>query len=180
MKKIMKTLAAVLCCVMISTVFTSCSKSDDDNPVGTKGAVKYTYKLTVSSGTGADDQQDVLKTVINAPNYDGVTTPKEFLSYFEKFSTTPGMPFTELPGTCTITIDESILPDVDLTKKSSYNVGLYIKLEVTSMDANDGVIDFKAYENDEKLGVKSENLSKIYPKKTTLTFSVDKNGKITL
>ena len=30
MKKIMMTLAAVLCCAMISTVFTSCSKSDDE------------------------------------------------------------------------------------------------------------------------------------------------------
>ena len=31
MKKIMMTLAAVVCCAMISTVFTSCSKDDSDS-----------------------------------------------------------------------------------------------------------------------------------------------------
>ena len=31
MKKMFMTFAAVLCCVMISTVFTSCSKDDDDS-----------------------------------------------------------------------------------------------------------------------------------------------------
>ena len=33
MKKMMMTLAAVLCCAMISTVFTACSNDSDDNPV---------------------------------------------------------------------------------------------------------------------------------------------------
>ncbi len=39
-KKMMMTLAAVLCCVMITTVFTSCKKDND----------KYDYKITVTAG----------------------------------------------------------------------------------------------------------------------------------
>ena len=40
MRKMMMTLAAVLCCVMITTVFTSCKKDND----------KFDYRITVTAG----------------------------------------------------------------------------------------------------------------------------------
>ena len=49
MKKFMMTFAAVLCCAMIATVFTSCSKDDDDS---NQAVYKYVAEgdITVISG----------------------------------------------------------------------------------------------------------------------------------
>ena len=75
MKKIMMTLAAVICCAMISTVFTSCSKSDDGTDLyyyqasGNITAVNtgmggmfvvtdYTTAIEKAVGTGATAQND--------------------------------------------------------------------------------------------------------------------------
>ena len=75
MKKIMMTLAAVLCCAMISTVFTSCSKSDDEPDLyyyqasGNISAVNagmgglfiitdYTTAIQQAVGTGSTTQND--------------------------------------------------------------------------------------------------------------------------
>ena len=178
MKKMMKTIAAVICCAVISTVFTACTKSDD-NPVGGK-TIKYNYKLTVKSATDADDQQDIVKTIATTPNYDGKMADEEFSEFVEDLTIKPVLPFTTVPGSNTITINETIRTDADLTQKTEYNLGLYIKLEVTSTDENDGVIDYKEYENDTKVLIKTENLNNVYPQATTLKFDVDKNGKITI
>lgn len=177
MKKYMMTLAAVFCCALVSTLFTSCSK-DDDSPAD-KGTPTYTFKLKIKAGNGADDQQDVVKTVVTIPGNNGVPETHVFSEYAEDMELKSGN-FNELPATCTITIDESLLPDVDIAQKEKYSVGLYYKLEVTSTDANGGVLDYKGTEEDPSMTVSADNLSKLYPKTITLKFSVDKNGRISL
>ena len=172
------TLAAVLCCAMTMTVFTSCSK-DDDSPTD-KEKVTYTFKLTVKAGTGADDQQDIVNTVMTFPGRNGETWTKEFSEFLEDMTVQPGMDYEDLPAECTITIDESLRSDADITQKEEYIVGLHYILEVTSHDANGGVIDYKGKEEDPHNKVPAANLTKLYPKSTTLKFTVDKSGKITL
>lgn len=178
MKKMMKTLAAVVCCTMVSMVFTACNKSDDDPTPEKK--VKFTYALTVKAATGADDQQEVIKTVLTTPNYTGEMETTEFSEFLEALTKQPGADFTEVPNMCTITIDETLLPDANLSEKEKYSVGLYYKLEVTSMDENGGILDYKGVEADPKMTIKAEKLAQAYPQKTTLTFTVDKDGKIAI
>ena len=178
MKKMMMTLAAVLCCALTTTSFMACS-SDDDDPVEEKTVVKYTYKLTIEPATDADDQQDIVKTIINSPNNKGEMNPHEFSSYTDLLILSPGSNLTEVPASHTITIDETLIPDVNLTKES-YKLGLSYKLEVTSFDKNDGVIDYKGKGNDSRITVPAANLGKIYPKTITLKFSVDEKGQISL
>lgn len=171
--------AAMLCCAMVTTVFTACG-DDDDDPVVSNDAVKFTYSLTITSATGADDQQDLLKTTMTVPNYDGKSNQKEFSAFVENLNIKPALPFTNLPEECVITINESLLPDADLTQKEKYSVGLHYKLTVTSMSANDNVVDYRELEEDTKMTINAENLNKVYPQTTTLKFNVDKNGKISI
>ena len=92
----------------------------------------------------------------------------------------PAVDYKNLPGECTITIDESLRSDADITQKEKYSVGLHYKLEVTSHDAKGGVIDYKKVkEEDLHMTVPAANLTKLYPKSITLKFCVDKSGKIT-
>lgn len=178
MRKTIMMLAAVLCCAMISTVFTACGSDDGDSPADNR-ATTYTFKLTVKAGTGADDQQDIVKTVVTMPKTNGETETQEFSEFIEEMSVQPAVNFNNLPGECSITISESLLPDADITQKEKYGVGLHYKLEVISYDANGGVIDYKVKEEDSHMIVPAANLTKLYPKSTTLKFTVDKSGKIT-
>ena len=180
MKKILMTLAAVLCCAMTATVFTACGSNDDDNNDVSTGTASYTYKLTVMPGTGADNQQDIVKTVITAPNHSGVMEEHEFSAFLESMSVQPTLPITTLPSSNEIVINQTILPDADITSKEEYQVGLHYKLEVTSYDTNGKVLDYAEKGNDPCMVVPAANLNKLYPMATTLKFTVSKAGKITL
>ena len=180
MKKILMTLAAVLCCAMTTTVFTACGSNDDDNNDVSTGPANFTYKLTVMPGTGADDQQDIVKTVVTAPNHTGVMEDHEFSEYLESMSVQPTLPITTLPSSNEIVINQTILPDADITSKEEYQVGLHYKLEVTSYDSNGKVIDYIMKEDNPCMEAPAGNLNKLYPMTTTLKFTVSKAGKITI
>ena len=74
MKKFMMTFAAVLCCAMIATVFTSCSKDDDDSNTNlyryiAEGDVYVTGGFTFGSAE--------YQSAINAVMGDGVYYAKD-------------------------------------------------------------------------------------------------------
>ena len=177
MKKISMMLAAILCCLMTNISFSSCSSDDNDDTNEATSVAKCTYELTLTAGTGAEDQQDVVKTMVTVPNYTGDET-KEFLSIYDDMSVKPTVPFTTFPMTKTITIDQSLLDEASLPAKDSYKVGLHYKLTVTTTDVNGNVIDYQLKDMDYSGTVPASNISKLYPQTTTLTFTVDDGGKV--
>lgn len=62
MKKIMMTLAAVLCCAMTTTVFTACSNNDD---VTYKKSYMYEVKLDGQSSVGYSDEANAIVNALN-------------------------------------------------------------------------------------------------------------------
>jgi hypothetical protein len=112
MKKMMMTLAAVLCCAMTMTVFTACGSDDDDKPsddnkrakVGmifdfqiTDDMLKYCdIEISINNGAGQSDKKMVEASDIK----DGLFTAK--LS-------------APLPANLTLTRTVKMKADVDLT-----------------------------------------------------------------
>ncbi len=178
MKKISATLAAMLCCIVMTTTLTSCG-DDNNNEPDEPAIVKCTYELTLWAGTGADDQQDIVKTTVTVPNYNGEET-REFMSVYEEFSVKPSNDFDAMPIAKTITINQSLLENADTVSKDSYKVGLHYKLVVTTLDGKNNVIDQKMTETDNAMTVRKDRLGKLYPRTTTLKFSADENGKVSL
>jgi hypothetical protein len=64
MKKIMMTLAAVLCCAMISTIFTACSKSENES---ISDYAAYAVKVYAGSSinTNCDDVAEQMKEALD-------------------------------------------------------------------------------------------------------------------
>jgi len=64
MKKIMMTLAAVLCCAMISTIFTACSKSENES---ISDYAAYAVKVYAGSSinTNCDDVVEQMKEALD-------------------------------------------------------------------------------------------------------------------
>ena len=65
MRKFMMTFAAVLCCTMIATVFTSCSKDDDDsNQAVYKYVAEGDITVTGSFTLGVADYQSAIDNAL--------------------------------------------------------------------------------------------------------------------
>lgn len=181
MKKYLMTLAAVLCCTMTTTVFTACGSDDSDEPkVENNGPVSFTYKLTVEATEGADDQQDIVKTVVVCPNNQGAMVENEFSNLLEDLKLELSTPLTTLPYSCEIDINQSLLPDADITSKDKYKVGLHYKLAVTSYNKEGLALDYKEKEEGPIKTISAGNLNKAFPETTKLIITIDKNGKIAL
>lgn len=187
MKNYLNISVAVLCCALMSITFTACGGDEEVVDVPVTKAVKWNYKITVEPATGADDYPDIVETLVTVPN-NGTLKDNEItyekknanLDIYEYSSYNSAIPFTTFPDTKTITINEKLLEDADLTSKSSYKVGLHYKLEVTSMDTDDSLIDYQVMDVDAGGSVQASKLSMLYPQTTTLTISVDKSGKISI
>jgi hypothetical protein len=70
MKKIMLTLAAVLCCAMISTAFTACNNENESVSDFAKYAVKVKYKTSIYSNCYeiADQMEEALVKALGDEN----------------------------------------------------------------------------------------------------------------
>ena len=172
MKKLMMTLAAVFCC---AALFTSCDKNEKD----AASDVGYTYDFSVSVPDSAEDQLAVVKTVIKAPDSQGVMQDHELTKYLDEIGVKTGVPNKDLSKPLTLIVEQTLLPNYPV--KDSYKMGLDYKLEVTSTDSNGRVLDQqKKTETDRNYTVRAENLSKSFPSTMTFTVTVAANGNINI
>lgn len=173
MKKMMLTLAAVLCC---ATLFTACDKNrtkgneEKDEP-------QVTYSFCIQVPESAADQQDVVKMTVTAPDNQGQPKENDFSAFVEEM-TLQGNTYKDLPKSLTFTIAETLLSD--RPEQASYKMGFYYKLTVTSTDSRGYVIDYKVQEQESTMTVPAANLSTLYPATLTFKADIDKDGNINL
>ena len=173
MKMKMLTLAAVLCC---ATLFTACDKNNTKgNEEKNEKQVTYTFLIKIPEA--AEDQQDVVKMTVTAPDNQGQPKENDFSPFIEEMSL-KGNDYKDLPRSLTFTIDETLL--ADRPEQASYKMGFYYKLVVTSTDGNGYVVDYKELEQAETMTVKADKLSALYPRTLTFKADIDKDGKVNL
>lgn len=177
MKKFLMKIATVFCCTMMSTVFMACSEDNEDEV--SVGATQCTYEFTLQLGNNAEDQQNVVKTVVEYPDHKGEMQTKNF-AFVKSWNVKPALPIEGLPVSGTITITETLKEDIDLLQKEAYKVGLAYELKVYSMDSEGGIIGMKSTQEDTEITIPSGKLTEYYPQVMTLNFKVDKQGNITI
>lgn len=162
---------------MAMSIFVACDK-DNDDPMLTV-ATQCNYKLTVSVADGAEDQKQVLSTIVTFPDHNGEMQTKN-ISYSNSWSATPAVPIASLPAEGVITITQNLKENVDWEQKEEYNVGISFKLTAYSMNSEEEVMDTKDLEESMLFTIPSENMAILYPETITLRFSVDANGNVSV
>ena len=177
MKKSMISMAAVLfAALMTTTVLTSCSKDDDNEPKKaelTKAIVKYTvtsnsatlglYKVNVY-GTGADGK--VFVETMSNPSY----------------TKTVEIPVSKLPCTIEFTTNASPLEDKEATEKFDYEVERNI--DIMTVRSDDTVVDGidrtnTSFEFNVPVGKSLSELATRMNNHKKYVIYIDANGKIT-
>lgn len=173
--------ALTLLCVMTMTIMTTACSSDNDpqDPQDTK-ATQCTFVLTLKPGTGADDQQSIVKTVCTFPDSNGKNKTEELSDLNKELVIRPGVSLKPLPYTGTITITQTLREDADFTQKPSYKIGLSYSLLVNSLYPDNKIEDSKGYQADSHSTVPADKLKQIYPKTVTLKFTVDDKGVVAI
>ena len=173
-----KVFAFVLGTLMAAALFVSCENKQNPNQ-DSKPAVKGTYELHLYVSEQAVDQQEVVKTVVTYPNNQGVSEEAEFSAFSEDLLLVPLLPF-DIPHKETVTITQTLIPDVELTK-DKYELGLSYSLTVKSVDDDDKVYDAKTLEKkDVHYSVRKENMAGAFPLTISLEISVDASGKVSI
>jgi hypothetical protein len=124
MKKMMMTLAAVLCCAMTMTVFTACGSDDDDS----KNPAEDTTPKQVAMNFVLYNTADMLNYCNIEISYDNglgnaktVTLTKDMVN--ENFSWKQMLTADRLPATFTISRKVTLKQSIDEVEKFTYTRG---------------------------------------------------------
>ena len=171
---------SVGCLLMAAAfAFVSCSKSESEKIDDAWKLSECGFTLDWNRGDGSDHAK-VIKTTCayawESAEGDVIEVSDEDKGTIEKTS-------SKLPNTLTITIREELRPEVDLTADVSYKLSFGYYLTVASYETNsitdeklEAGMEFKS--SGTSLTVSAKDLSKIYPKETTLRYTIEKDGEV--
>ncbi len=167
--------------LVVGLALAGCDKKNDNNDEITRPmvATQWNYKLTVDVADGAEDQREVMNTMVSLPSHNGEMQMKD-LSLTTEWSFTPSSHIGTLPAEGVITITQNVKAGVDLSTKDEYKIGISYKLYVYSMDAEEGVVEYDIKECENFEVVPAEHMNNLYPETTTLRFAVDAKGVVTI
>lgn len=178
----MKSKLSVGCLLMsVAFAFASCSKSESEE-IDDAWEERVDCGFSLDWNRGGSDHAKVLKTTCS---YAWGSEEGEVLDLGDEDRNTIEKTSEKIPNTLTITITEELRPEVDLTADVSYNLSFIYYLSVATYDENSitGERLEKHVRSKSKgisMTVPAKDLSKMYPKETTLKYTIDEEGTVSL
>ncbi len=163
--------------------FASCSKSDsEEEEIDDVWEERVDCGFSLNWNRGDSDHAKVLKTTCT---YAWGSEEGEVLDLDDENRGTIEETNEKIPNTLTITITEELRPEVDLTADVSYKLSFGFYLKVAAYMENsvtgerlEGPAEVKSVGT--SVTVPAKNLSKMYPKETTLKYTIDEEGTVSL
>lgn len=162
-------------CLCLSVVINSCG--GDDNIFNEDSFYSYYFELTIEDK--GKDQAEVIMTTIEYVDYKGNVVTDTFNDQGDGTCKITSHEFTSVPVTNTITITQRLRSGLTYDK-DSYVLGQLAILEISSINKAGNIISRRTTELENTQTIKATNLGKVFPKATKFTYSVAKDGTITL
>lgn len=166
-------LIAVICI----TPFLSGCGDDEPTPLNEEDFAQYNFALDLSN-YGAD-QADIILTTIQYTDYIGNKVTDTFGKEDGTHRKVESQPFAKIPATGTVTVTENVRSGLSYDK-DSYQLGLAMKLTVTTQSRQGRVISKITTECQNGATIKTLNLNRAYPRSTTFVYSVEKDGRVSI
>ena len=174
MEKIKSMLMALMCAVALFGL-SGCS-DDDDEPAQTGNEVAgYKFVLTLSHQEKSD-HADIVQTVCSFVDPDGKTKKLEYQEKTSDRGRIESELYTTLPGTLSVSVTETLLPDLKLDKEV-YNTGLNMSFKLIIVGTDGKEISGDSDMNMGNTPVKADRLKDYYPRTKTFSYSIGKDGK---
>lgn len=151
--------------------------SDNDSPLNEDAPSSYYFELEITD-TGRD-QAAMILTTIEYVDYKGNTVTDTYNDAGDESYLLTSHEYTKMPANCTVVITQSLRSGISYDKEI-YALGLKAQLRVTSLNLAGNIIASRLSEFETSQNIKTENLGKAFPKTEKFTFSVGKDGSITL
>lgn len=161
---------------ILMTVLNGCG-SDEPKPVNENAFAKFSFDLTLSEY--GREQNNLVLTTIEYTTQDGRKLIDTFGKNNGTIRTIKSEDFTRAGYKGSIIITESLLNGVQY-EQDSYELGLKVDLVVTSYGNNGRIINSLSQSYTDGASVRTENLNRRYPRMVTLSFSVDRDGQVTI
>lgn len=181
----MKSKLSVGCLLMsVAFAFASCSKSEseEEEEIDDVWEERVDCGFSLNWNRGDSDHAKVLKTTCA---YAWGSEEGEVLDLGDENRGTIEETNEKIPNTLTITITEELRPEVDLTADVSYKLSFGFYLKVAAYMENsitgerlEGPAEVKSVGT--TVTVPAKDLSKMYPKETTLKYTIDEEGTVSL
>ena len=162
-------------CVVSMIGMGSCSDDEEVQKDSFNKAVSYSFELEYTKIDGTDNANISNATILyvdcqNKQVNKNIPLKSSSITY-------KSQSYTKLPGDLEVTVNECLIPDVDLNK-DFYNIGMGLKFTLMTFDKDGDIVDFKVVENLSTMAIEKANLSKLFPITSSFNYHIDANGRI--
>lgn len=162
---------------ILTSLLSGCGQ-DEPKPVNENAFANFSFELNLREY--GRDQNNIVLTTVEYTTQDGRKVIDTFGKNNGYERTIKSEDFTRTPYQGTITITENLLNGVQYDQ-DTYDVGLKVNLSLASYGKNGRIINSLTQSYTDGAVVRTANLQRHYPPRvTTLMFSVDKNGQVSV